>query len=183
MPDTDQLFSDAQSVNATFKQVVGNVQSQLEPADWRVGQYGDVPVDCDDGYGFKMTRLVPEEWRLSTDSLTTAQQLGDWLGTNGWSDVQVRTYEGGISNVVLQARNEEAHVDRLDVDIQTGSEADSVIIRATSTCQAGDPNELMAVLYPGWPTDTIEHDALPETEAPDADPVFGFTDSGAARRP
>lgn len=181
MPSDDELYANAREVNLAFKSAVGAVQAQIVDDEWRVGEYGDAPVDCDGGYGFEMSRLVPEDWRLTTDAETAARDLGEWLGTNGWTDVQVKTYSGDIGDVVVQARNDDAHVARLDVDIKAGTVADSVIVRAASTCQDGDPDQLMDILYPGGTSDPVETEPLPETERPDATPIFGFTEDGEPR--
>lgn len=181
MPSNDALYESAREVNITFKEAVGAVQAQIDDGEWDSSHYGDVPVDCDDGYGFDMSRVTRPDWRLSDDAETTARELGEWLGTNGWSDVQLKTFPGEIGNVIVQARNVDAHVARLDVDIHPGTAGDSVTVRATSTCQDGDPDDLMAVLTPGWPTDAVDHEPRPETERPDATPIFGFTEDGQPR--
>lgn len=181
MTGDDDLFERAREANATFKAAVSAVQAEISDDAWGVVQYGDVPRECGDGYAFRVQRTTPDGWRLSADAHTSAQSLGEWLGTHGWSDVQVRTYEGDVDNVVLQARKPDSGVDRLDVDFNPGTASDSVIVRADSTCQDGDPNELMAQLYPGWPTDANAGGELPETERPDATPIFGFTKDGSPR--
>lgn len=182
MAGNDALYDDARGFNTAFKESVAEVQARVLDTEWKVSEYGNVPVDCAEGYGFRMTRTTPspEGWRLPAGIDQTAREIGEWLGTNGWSDVQLKTFEEGLGHVIVQARNEEAGVDRLDVDLATGDVADAVIVRADSTCHDGDPNTLMEELYPGWPTEQVDGE-LPTTERPDATPVFGFTAEGQPR--
>lgn len=178
----DAVYDEARDVNLTFKRSVADVQASVLGSEWKVGEYGDVPVSCDDGYGFRMTRTTPSPagWRLPAGIERMAHEIGERLAADGWSDVEVVTYEEGLGHVLVQARRTVDGVARLDVDLATGEVADGVIVRAESTCHDGDPNALMAELYPGWPTEQTEGEA-PTTERPDADPVFGFTAEGRPR--
>lgn len=177
----DDVYDSARELNLAFKGAVAEVQGRISDGDWRIGEYGDVPVECGDGYGFSMSRQVPVDYRITNDAESAATDLGEWLGSNGWVDISRRTYGEGIGNVLLEARNPDANVALLTVDFQKGEAADAASIRADSTCAEGNPNDLMRELYPGFPTDTVEIDPLPTEEPPDATPVFGFTEDGSPR--
>jgi hypothetical protein len=178
---SNDVYDTARELNLAFKSTVAEVQTRISDGAWRIGEYGDVPVECEDGYGFSMSRQVPLDYRIAGDAESAATELGEWLGSEGWVDISRRTYGEGIGNVILEARNPDSRVALLTVDFQKGEAADAASIRADSTCGEGDPNDLMRELYPGFPTDAVETDPLPTEEPPGATPVFGFTEDGAPR--
>lgn len=181
-PSSDQVYERGREVNLTFKRAVADVQKQLTEDPWDASQYGNAPDDCGNGHLFQLVRTTPVGWvGFGGDERAAAERLGNWLSAQGWSEVSLRTYEGEITNVVLQARREDAHVDRLDVDFKSGTAADVVILSASSTCEPGDADALMKELYPGWPTNTVKHEPLPTEEAPGDTPIFGFASDGKPR--
>lgn len=172
----------AREVNATFKTAVGEVQLQILDDEWDVGEYGDIPHACDpDEYRFRMDRSTPQDWRIGTDALDAANELGAWMKANGWTDIAVRTYSGDVDDVTLKARRLDAHVDEIAVDFQPGDVMDFATVRAESTCEQGDADALTAALVPGWPTSPPAQITRPATERPDATPVFGFGADGQPR--
>jgi hypothetical protein len=58
---------------------------------------------------------------------------------------------------------------------------DGISLSAASVCEAGDVDALAEAIYPGLYEDSSREWPLPETERPDATPIFGFTDDGQPR--
>ncbi|MBD3942221.1 hypothetical protein IF188_10990 [Microbacterium sp. NEAU-LLC] len=146
-------------------------------------EYGDLPVDCDTGYAFSLSRTTPEGWTLDGDADADGPTLGartvEWLANREWTTQPVGTSDDGTTTV--QARNEALHVGSLTIEIRDGAaSADSLAVRATTNCYPGDPDELTAILIPGWPEDPVAHET-PVSEPAGATPIFGFTEDGAAR--
>ena len=179
VPD-EALFAEAKSVNLTFKQAVAEVQLRVLDDAWSIEGYGDLPTDCNDGrgYSFDLRRLTPDGWRIGGTPLDAAKKLGAWMGTNGWSDVSLRTYDNDIANVVITANRPDAHVGKILVDFLPGKIMDSVMITADSTCEPGSWRNLIRSLIPGFPTEDADSQEWPETEHPNDTPIFGFNEDG-----
>jgi len=182
-PD-DALYTSARQHDLVFRQTVATVLLHLYDGDWQVQEYGDAPVACDDGYGFELGRTTPEGWTLDGDAQADAPTLGHrvarWLADRGWTARDAAPDAEGT--VEVHASVEDFGIETLTIEIRDGeASADAIGVRATTTCFDGDPDELMAILYPGWPDDPVAHDPLPASEPPGAVPVFGFTEDGHAR--
>lgn len=186
MPGDDALYESAREINLTFKGAVAEVQSQLYDGEWEVVEYGDAPRRCDDGYDFFMRRRAPEGFSFGGDGPRAMKELHRWLSENGWTVDPIEDYGDGIANIVVVAARPGADVGRLDIELLPGDAAggtvDVLSVRGTSTCQPGDPNELMAELYPGFPASPPDVAAVPAFESPDATPFFGVTADGQPRR-
>lgn len=177
-----ELFDEAKQVNTAFKEAVGAVQLQVFDGEWTVEEYGDVPWKCDaDGYSFDLGRATPHGWRIDGEPLQAAKELGAWMDDEGWTEVSVKTYSGEVADVVLVASNPDRKVSEITVDFSPGELFDSVTVRATSTCEPGSWVDLLKELIPGAPTDPPAGISRPETERPDAAPLFGFTEDGSPR--
>ncbi|WP_046014134.1 hypothetical protein [Microbacterium sp. SA39] len=178
MSDAD-LFDQAREVNFTYKAAVADVQLQILDGEWEIDQYGDRPQSCDsDGYRFRMSRATPPEWHLDGTPAEAAERIGAWLDENGWTDITARTYTDGITDIVVEARNPDAHIDRLTVDISPGDNYDIGTIYADSTCQPGDSHTIASAMLPkdsaqATPRALLEHPADP--------PSFGYNDDGTPR--
>jgi hypothetical protein len=178
-PD-DELFDAARQANLLFKQSVATVQLHVYDGDWQVQDYGDEPLACDGGYSFSMHRTTPEGWTLDDDAPTPARRLTAWLGDRGWTTRDAVTDPDG--QVVVEASDPAFGIVRLIIEIRDGeASADAIGICATSASFDGDPDELTAILYPGWPDDPAPHDAVPAAEPAGAVPVFGYTEDGHPR--
>ncbi|MFD4958254.1 hypothetical protein [Microbacterium sp. NPDC058389] len=180
----DALYTSARQQNLLFRQTVATVLTHLYDGDWQVQEYGDAPVSCGDGYGFELGRTTPEGWTLDGDAQVDAPTLGHrvarWLTDRGWTARDAAADAEGT--VEVHASVEGFGIATLTIEIRDGeASADAIGVRATTTCFAGDADELMAVLYPGWPDDPVAHDPLPASEPPGAVPVFGFTEDGHPR--
>jgi len=180
----DDLYESARQHNLLFKQTVATVLLQLYDGDWQVQEYGDAPVDCDGGYGFELGRTTPEGWTLDGDAHFDAPTLGhrvaQWLTDRGWTTRDAATAADGT--VMVQAADAPLGLARLVVEIRDGeASADSLSVHATTDCFHGDPDELTAILYPGWPDNPADHEPLPVSEPAGATPVFGFTEDGRPR--
>ena len=183
----EELLTQARDANFEFKAAVAQVQLQLVDDDWRLTEYGAAPRACESAsgqYSYQQTRDFPptsdtgdewEGWHLDEDPLDTVARVGAWLEENGWTDIRHRTYSEKVDNVVLQAKNEDAGVDRLDIDINPGNRYDRVTIMAYSTCHPGDQRRLWELLNP---YDTLTYSPLTElspSEHPSTRPYFGLT--------
>ncbi|GAA5209741.1 hypothetical protein [Microbacterium kyungheense] len=182
--DAEQLYAEARGQNLLFKQTLAGVQVHLYDGDWQVQEYGDLPVDCGAGYGFSLSRTTPEGWTLDGDAHADGPTFGAhavrWLADRGWTTQPVATSDDGTTRV--QARNDALHIGSLTIEIRDGAaSADSVAVYAATDCYDGDPDELTAILIPGWPDDPVAHEPLPASEPPGAVPVFGFTEDGHPR--
>jgi len=180
----DAVYTSGRQHNLLFRQTVATVLLHLYDGDWQVQEYGDVPVDCDEGYGFELGRTTPEGWTLDGDAHADAPTLGHrvarWLTDRGWTARDAAADADGT--VEVHASVEAFGIETLTIEIRDGeASADAIGVRATTVCFAGDPDELMAALYPGWPDDPVDHDPLPVSEPPGAVPVFGFTEDGQPR--
>lgn len=179
-PASDGLYETARQANLLFKAAVATVQLHLYDGDWQVQEYGDLPVGCDGGYGFTMGRTTPEGWTLSADATTTGHRLARWLTDHGWKAQDAATQADG--DVAVEASGRAVGVAGLVIEIRDGeASADAISVHAESSCHAGDPAELTAILYPGSPGDPGSHAALPAAEPAGAVPVFGFTEDGEPR--
>lgn len=179
-PHGEQLYSAARQANLLFKETVGAVLIHLSDGTWQVQEYGDLPVDCGAGYGFSLHRTTYEGWTLDADAATTADRIARWLADRGWTTSAPE--RGSDGRVVVEASDPAVAVAMLAIEIRDGEgTADAIGVGATSDCFDGDPRELTAILYPGWPDDTVTHEPLPVSEPAGARPVFGFTADGRPR--
>jgi hypothetical protein len=180
----DALYTSARQHDLLFRQTVATVLLHLYDGDWQVQEYGDVPVACDEGYGFELGRTTPEGWTLDgdahADAPTVGQRVARWLADRGWTARDAPADADGT--VEVHASVGGFGIGTLTIEIRDGrGPADAIGVRATTTCFDGDPDELTAILYPGWPDDPVAHDPLPVAEPPGAVPVFGFTEDGHPR--
>ncbi|KAA9089259.1 hypothetical protein [Microbacterium radiodurans] len=179
------LYEQAREVNRTFKETVAEVQRHIFDGEWRVRNYGDMPDPCDDGYEYYLTRATPEEFTFDEQGPQRMQELEGWLVENGWVVAPSPTYGEGIDNIIIMAGKPDAFVSRLDIDLLPGVAAEGTVdvlaIRATSTCQPGDANELIIELYPGFPVTPADQSHIPERESPDTPRWFGLTEDGQPR--
>ncbi|MDF2045257.1 hypothetical protein P2P98_03725 [Microbacterium sp. Kw_RZR3] len=171
----EESFTRAQAVNLNFKAAVAEVQEQIYAGEWRVGEYGDIPARCEDGYEFILRRNLPEGFSFDGQGLQRMADLRAWMTDNGWQVAPSPTYGEGIENTVIVAGKPEAKVSRLDVDMipagASGGVVDVLEVRATSTCEPGDPTALLDQLR-GPLTAVPEDDGIPDLERPDATPLF-----------
>ena len=182
----EELLTEARDANFEFKAVVAQVQLQLVDGDWWLTDYGAAPEDCSDGgdnYEYYLTRQFPPVangttdpvgWRFTEAPVDTVARVGQWLDEHGWTDIRHRTYSDGIDNVVLQAKNEDAGVSRLDIDVNPGKTFDSVSITAYSTCHPGDSHRINDLLMP-YDSYAPPITDLPPAEHPSAPQFFGLT--------
>ncbi|WP_139327301.1 hypothetical protein [Microbacterium sp. RURRCA19A] len=174
-PGSEQAFDDARAVNLEFKAAVADVQKQIFDGDWRVGEYGDVPDQCEGGYQFFLRRKLPEGFSFDGQGAQRMEQLRSWLSENGWQLAPTPTYGEGIENIVIMAGKPEAKVSRLDVDMVPANPAEGAIdvleLRATSTCEPGDAGALLDQLR-GPLTAVPSDNGIPDLESPDATPLF-----------
>ncbi|MGO2751956.1 MAG: hypothetical protein ACTIA6_18040 [Pseudoclavibacter sp.] len=182
----NELFAQARDANFEFKAAVAQVQLQLVDGDWEMTDYGAAPDDCSDGgdkYEFQMERYYPatngpatewKGWRFNEEPMDIVFRVGQWLDEHGWTDIRHRTYSEKVDNVVLQAKNADAGVSRLDIDINPGKTFDSVSITAYSTCHPGDHQRIFQLQtpYDSYAPPTTD---LPLSEHPTASPQFGST--------
>ncbi|GEM_PF-1850553 len=180
----DALYASARQHDLLFRQTVATVLLHLYDGDWQVQEYGDAPVACDEGYGFELGRTTPEGWTLDGDAHADAPTLGHrvarWLTDRGWTARDAAADADGT--VEVHASVEGFGIETLTIEIRDGEgSADAIGVRATTACFDGDPDALMAILYPGWPDAPVAHDPLPASEPPGAVPVFGFTEDGHPR--
>ena len=186
----EELLTEARDANFGFKAAVAQVQLQLVDGDWWLTDYGAAPEDCStggDNYEYYLTRQFPPVangttdpvgWRFTEAPVDTVARVGQWLDEHGWTDIRHRTYSEGIDNVVLQAKNENAGVSRLDIDINPGKTFDSVVVRAYSTCHPGDQRQLADLLTPYDSSAPVQGE-IPLAEHPTATPYFGMTEKRA----
>ena len=174
-------FEEAKAVNLEFKTAVADVQKHLFDGEWRVGEYGDVPESCGDGYQFFLRRKLPEGFSFDGQGPQRMAELSSWMGANGWQIAPSPTYGEGIDNVVIVAGKPEARVARLDVDLLPGMAAEGTVdvleIRATSTCEPGDAAGILDQLR-GPLTAVPEDTGIPDLESPDATPLFERFEEG-----
>lgn len=178
------VFESAKEANTAFKAAVADVQRELWTEEWRVGVYGDMPSACGaDRYRFELSRDLPVEdgWRFPADPATMREDLASWMESNGYTDVTGLSYEGDVDTLTLTARNVDAGIDELTVQFHPGEVQDGISLSATSVCEPGDVDALSEEIYPGLYEDSSREWPLPETERPDATPVFGFTADGEPR--
>lgn len=180
----EALYASARQHDLLFRQTVATVLLHLYDGDWQVQEYGDLPVACDEGYGFELGRTTPEGWTLDgdahADAPTLAHRAARWLTDRGWTARDAAADADGT--VEVHASVEGFGIETLTIEIRDGEgSADAIGVRATTTCFDGAPDELTAILYPGWPDDPVAHDPLPASEPPGAVPVFGFTADGHPR--
>ena len=112
-PTGKDLFAQAQTVNATAKQAVAELQLYLHDGPWHVGTglaYGERPDPCGaDGYVFKFTRSTIGDfdapWRLPQGTVDAqAEDITSWLEEHGWSGIEFRSYTGGVTDVTITTR-------------------------------------------------------------------------------
>ncbi|MFF2486620.1 hypothetical protein ACFVSU_09490 [Microbacterium sp. NPDC058062] len=179
-PHGDELYASARQANLLFKEAVAALLVHVSDGTWQVQEYGDIPVDCRDGYAFSLHRTTYEGWTTDADAPTTADRLGEWLIARGWTTRPPAQHADG--EVVVEASDPSLDVATLTIEIRGGAgRADAIGVGATSTCFDGDPAELTAILYPGWPDHPVAHEPLPVGELAGATPIFGFTEDGEPR--
>jgi len=182
MTDQEQ-FDRAQEANGAFKAAVGGVQVQVLDDGWLLSEdYGQVPTGCDgasdrNGYSFYMGRESPNGWQPDASAEEIVQRLGAWFDENGWTGIKMRTYGEGIDNQVIEARNPDANVSLVVVDLLIGEDSARATVRAKSTCLPGDWMVINEQLLPA----DVDLDPLPATEHPTDPPVFGYTEDGRPR--
>jgi hypothetical protein len=174
-PSSTVGFDDAKAVNLEYKAAVADVQKQIFDGGWRVGEYGDVPDQCDGGFQFFLRRKLPEGFSFDGQGPQRMEQLSTWMSENGWQVEPAPTYGEGIDNIVIVAGKPEAKVSRLDVDFIPADPAEGTVdvleLRATSTCEPGDAAALLEELR-GPLTAVPNDDGIPDSESPDATPLF-----------
>ena len=174
-PGSEESFAGAREVNLEFKATVAEVQQQIFGGEWRVGAYGDTPKDCGGGYEFSLRRELPDGFSFDGQGPQRMNELRTWLSENGWQLAATPTYGEGIDNIVIIAGKPEAKVSRLDVDMIPGVVAEGTVdvleLRATSTCEPGDAAALLEELR-GPLTAVPNDDGIPDSESPDATPLF-----------
>jgi len=188
MSDQEQ-FNNAREVNSAFKAAVAQVQLNVFDGEWEIAEnYGQTPRGCGgtsqtDSYEFVMTRLTPEGWKLDRSPAELGNEVAAWFDENGWTDVKLRTYSDGIADVVVEAEKPDEHAGLVVVDINPGELFDTVTIRATSTCEAGDWRVIVEEQRGSGNQDDFDPDraGLPATEHPTDPPAFGLTDEGEPR--
>lgn len=179
-PHGDELYASARQANLVFKEAVATVLVHISDGTWQVQEYGDLPADCDSGYAFALHRTTFEGWTLAADAATTADRLAAWLDERGWKATAPTTAATG--EVVVEASDPTVGVAELTIEIRGGAgRADAIGVGATSTCSAGDAEELTALLYPGYPDQPVAHEPLPAGELAGETPIFGFTRDGRPR--
>lgn len=180
----DELFTRAQAVNAAFKSSVAEVQRELWVDEWRVGAYGDMPAACgSDEFRFEMSRDLPvaDGWRFPSEPGAMRDDLAGWMESNGYTDITGLSYTDDVDTLTLTARNVDAGIDEITVQFHPGEVQDGISLSAASVCEAGDVDALAEAIYPGLYEDSSREWPLPETERPDATPIFGFTEDGQPR--
>jgi hypothetical protein len=175
-PTGKDLFAQAQTVNATAKEAVAELQLYLFDGDWEVDTYGEIPEGCGaDGYLFKFSRSKvgssEDRWRLPQgDPELQAEDVMSWLEEHGWSGIVFRSYTGGVTDVTITTRKPDAHIDDLLIDISPGKNLDAITLDATTTCEPGNATALFDLMFPdgGWDYTS------PLSEHPSAEPFFGM---------
>lgn len=180
-PSSTVGFEDAKAANLEYKAAVAEVQKQIFDGDWRVGEYGDVPDQCEGGYQFFLRRKLPEGFSFDGQGPQRMEQLRTWMSENGWQVEPAPTYGAGIDNIVIVAGKPDEKVSRLDVDLIPGVAAEGTIdvleLRATSTCEPGDAGAILDELR-GPLTAVPSDDDIPDLESPDATPLFERFEEG-----
>ncbi|WP_341941035.1 hypothetical protein [Microbacterium sp. LWH10-1.2] len=175
-PTGKELFTQAQTVNATAKHAVAELQLYLFDGDWDIGTYGEIPESCGaDGYRFKFTRSAignyDAPWRLPQGSVEAqAEDITAWLEDHGWTGIVFRSYTGGVTDVTITTRKPDAHIDDLLITIGPGEATDSINLRTTTTCEPGNVDTLADLMFPGGLSDYTS----PLSEHPSAEPFFGM---------
>ena len=88
-PTGKDLFAQAQTVNATAKEAVAELQLYLHDGDWDVDDYGERPDSCGaDGYKFSIDRSTIGDfdapWRLPQGTVDAqAEDITSWLEEHG----------------------------------------------------------------------------------------------------
>ncbi|MDF2666581.1 MAG: UDP-N-acetylmuramate dehydrogenase [Microbacterium sp.] len=180
-PTSEQSFAEAKAVNLAFKTAVADVQKQIFDGEWRVGEYGDVPDACDQGYEFFLRRKLPEGFSFNEQGPQRMEELRTWMSDNGWQVDPAPSYGPGIDNIVIVASKPDAKVARLDVDLLPGTAAQGTVdvleVRATSTCEPGDAAALLEQLR--GPLKAVpDETGIPDLESPDATPLFERSTEG-----
>ncbi|MFF5624465.1 hypothetical protein ACFY5A_03805 [Microbacterium sp. NPDC012755] len=175
-PTGKDLFTQAQTVNATAKHAVAELQLYLHDGDWDVDNYGERPDPCGaDGYRFKFTRSTignyDTPWRLPQGSVDAqAEDITAWLEEHGWTGIVFRSYTGGVTDVTITTRKPDAHIDDLLITIGSGPASDGIILDTTTTCEAGSWIDLVDLMFP----DGFKGATTPQSEHPTAEPFFGM---------
>lgn len=175
-PADDATFAEAKIVNAEFKRTVAEVQEQIYDGDWRVEEYGDVPVACPrDGYKFSLSRKLPLGFSFHERGPERMTEVHAWMQENGWNVEPIKTYSPGIDNIVIIGSKHQGRVARLDIDLVPGNVADGTIdaleVRAASTCAPGDAYPILERLR--GPFTAVRPDlGLPALERPSDTPLF-----------
>jgi hypothetical protein len=175
-PTGEDLFTQAQTVNATAKQAVAELQLYLHDGIWDVGTYGEIPDSCGaDGYLFKFSRSTvgnyDAPWRLPQGTVDAqAEDITAWLEEHGWSGIVFRSYTGGVTDVTITTRKPDARIDDLLITIGSGPASDGINLRTTTTCEPGNIDELTSLMFP----DGLSEYTSPLSEHPSAEPFFGM---------
>ncbi|MDQ0649611.1 hypothetical protein QFZ53_003807 [Microbacterium natoriense] len=175
-PTGKDLFTQAQTVNATAKQAVAELQLYLYDGDWDVDNYGEIPDSCGaDGYRFSFTRSTTGNydapWRLPQGTIDAqAEDITAWLEEHGWSGIVFRSYTGGVTDVTITTRKPDARIDDLLITIGSGPASDGIILDATTTCEPGSKRDLRHLMFP----DGLSEYTSPLSEYPSAEPFFGM---------
>ena len=184
-PTGKDLFAQAQTVNATAKEAVAELQLYLHDGDWDVDDYGERPDSCGaDGYKFSIDRSTIGDfdapWRLPQGTVDAqAEDITSWLEEHGWSGIEFRSYTGGVTDVTITTRKPDAYIDDLLITIGPGEATDSISLRTTTTCEPGNQRDLMNLMFP----DGLKGATTPQSEHPSAEPFFGMASDSPSPGP
>lgn len=173
VPNGPELYLQAKDVYASMREKVAELQVHVYDGEWDLPGWGVAPEKCGSkGYRFSFTRTTPLDdgwWLPQQTTEDKVDALMQWLDQNGWSEVRMRTYSGGVTAVNIEAKYPDAHVQDILITVTTGPANDIVHLKVTGTCEPGDDSELWELMFPdGYPGSDA-----PQSVHPSVEPPFG----------